>query len=311
MIDKLFQSLNRLVGRFLDVLVVRYENFHDPVWHSIFKAIIQHSFQVLANAPDHGVGCHNRQCEFLSEEPKLIRQALEDRLFGNIEGRHGRDRDWVVPGPYCEERADRKMFEDDQLGTQRDRDRSRFLVVQPIVAVPIQLRVIQRTGEDRPQAGGGADQGAQERGGAARERGNGGPVLDQHGTDNQGREHYSQVTKDLKRQLYSMRTLFTVSQDLNRVLDQEELVNVVSLTLLGEIQISSMAVFSLERENYSAFRMLGVKGFDNNKFHGVKIERAGEFTQLLQRGKKPRKIARNPDRPAPRMNPANGVPRRR
>jgi putative nucleotidyltransferase with HDIG domain len=111
-----------------------------------------------------------------------------------------------------------------------------------------------------------------------------------------GRESYSQVAKDLKRQLFSMKTLFSVSQDLNRVLETDELVNVVSLTLIGELQISSMALFSLDRENDRHFGLLGVKGFADRKFDGIKIDREGEFAKLLKAEQHPRKIARNPDR---------------
>jgi putative nucleotidyltransferase with HDIG domain len=111
-----------------------------------------------------------------------------------------------------------------------------------------------------------------------------------------GKENYTQVSKDLKRQLFSMKTLFTVSQDLNRVFEMEELINVVSLTLIGELQISSMAMFSLEREIDRSFRLLGVKGFSDEKFQGIQIDRECEFARLLDQEQSPRKIARNPDR---------------
>lgn len=112
----------------------------------------------------------------------------------------------------------------------------------------------------------------------------------------EGREHYDRVTRELKRQLLSMRTLFGVSQDLNRVLDSEELVNVVSLTLVGELQISSMAMFSLERENSDKFRMLGVKGFAAEKFEGVEIARQGTFVEAVEAQSASCRLARNPER---------------
>jgi len=118
-----------------------------------------------------------------------------------------------------------------------------------------------------------------------------------------GKEDYTQIAKDLKRQLFSMKTLFSVSQDLNRVLDTDELVNVVSLTLLGELQISSLALFSLERENDEYFTLIGVKGFSNEKFGGIKIDRTGEFARLLDEAQDPRKLARNPDRTWARILP--------
>lgn len=118
-----------------------------------------------------------------------------------------------------------------------------------------------------------------------------------------GREDYSQIEKDLKRQLFSMKTLFSVSQDLNRVLDTDELISVVSLTLLGELRISSLALFSLERENDGHFNLLGVKGFSGNKFSGIKIDRRSEFVNLLNQAQDPRRLARNPDRTWARILP--------
>jgi putative nucleotidyltransferase with HDIG domain len=118
-----------------------------------------------------------------------------------------------------------------------------------------------------------------------------------------GQESYTQVSKDLKRQLFSMKTLFSVSQDLNRVLETDELMSVVSLTLIGELQISSTALFSLERENSPCFELLGVKGFSDAKFRGVVIDRDDEFTKLLAKEQAPRKIARDPDRSWARILP--------
>lgn len=109
-----------------------------------------------------------------------------------------------------------------------------------------------------------------------------------------GQENYSQITRDLKRQLLSMKTLFSVSQDLNRVLDTRELVKVVSLTLLGELKVSSMAIFSLKKENSKRFSLLGVKGFSEAKFSNFEIDRKCEFTKLLEERDGPCKITRNP-----------------
>ncbi len=119
----------------------------------------------------------------------------------------------------------------------------------------------------------------------------------------QGREDFTQVSRDLKRQLLSMKTLFSVSQDLNRILETDELVTLVSLTLIGELQISSMALFSLERENDREFALLGVKGFAFDKLSEITIARDGKFTQSLEADPVPRKIARNPDRTWAHMLP--------
>jgi putative nucleotidyltransferase with HDIG domain len=119
----------------------------------------------------------------------------------------------------------------------------------------------------------------------------------------EGREDFDRVTRELKRQLLAMRTLFSVSQDLNRTLDPQEMVNVVALTLLGELQVSSMAIFSVERENDRVFRSLGVKGFQREKFADVTIDGRGPFVEQLERDSRPRKIARNPDRRWTRLLP--------
>jgi len=117
------------------------------------------------------------------------------------------------------------------------------------------------------------------------------------------REHQSRMNKEFKRQLLSMRTLFAVSQDINRLLDTTELVNVVSLTLLGELQVSSMAMFALDRENDKTLKLLGVKGFNREKFDELSIDREGRFVSLLESDTQPRKIARNPDRRWTRLLP--------
>jgi len=120
---------------------------------------------------------------------------------------------------------------------------------------------------------------------------------------NRGRQNYTRVTKELKRQLLSMKTLFSVSQDLNSVLDTSDMLNVTALTLLGELQISSMAIFSVERENDRKYQMLGLKGFRSEKFSSLEIDRDSEFVKLLSQDPQPRKIARNPDRSLARLLP--------
>jgi putative nucleotidyltransferase with HDIG domain len=110
------------------------------------------------------------------------------------------------------------------------------------------------------------------------------------------REQHDKISKRFQRQMLSMRTLFDVSQDLSRLNAPEDLVNVVSLTLLGELQISSMAMFTLEKEQDDVFKLLGVKGFSLEKFDGITVGRRGNFVQMVEKVKKPVKIARNTDR---------------
>lgn len=101
--------------------------------------------------------------------------------------------------------------------------------------------------------------------------------------------------REFKRHLLSMRTLLTMSHDLNRALQSDELIKVASLTLLGELKVSSMALFGVERENATEFRLLGVKGFDARRFDGMTIARTSPFAALLGEAMHAQRIARNPD----------------
>jgi putative nucleotidyltransferase with HDIG domain len=103
------------------------------------------------------------------------------------------------------------------------------------------------------------------------------------------------AAKEFKRHLLSMRTLLSMSHDLNRAIQSDELVKVASLTLLGELKVSSMALFGVERENSQEFRLLGVKGFDAKRFDGMTIARTSPFTALLGEETHAVRIARNPD----------------
>jgi putative nucleotidyltransferase with HDIG domain len=62
-------------------------------------------------------------------------------------------------------------------------------------------------------------------------------------------------------------------------------------------------MFTLERENDSVFKLLGVKGFSPEKFDGITIDRQGRFVEMLSRDHKPCQIARNPDRRWMRLLP--------
>jgi putative nucleotidyltransferase with HDIG domain len=111
-----------------------------------------------------------------------------------------------------------------------------------------------------------------------------------------GQEKYISLNRELKKQLLSMETLFSVSQDLNRLLDIEELINVLALTVVGELQISSMAIFSLVSEESKEFTLLGLKGLDRQQIRDLVIPRNGVFAEWLEKERGPRKIVRTHDR---------------
>lgn len=109
------------------------------------------------------------------------------------------------------------------------------------------------------------------------------------------REETTRVAKSFKRHMLSMRTLLTVSQDLNRAQQSDELIKTASLTLVGELRVSSLAIFGVERENATCFELMGVRGFSPERFHGITIDRASPFAKLFENDNQPAKISRNGD----------------
>lgn len=110
-----------------------------------------------------------------------------------------------------------------------------------------------------------------------------------------GQEQYIRLNKELKKQLLSMETLFSISQDLNRLLDMDELINVLALTIVGELQISSMALFALDTDDSTEFTLHGVKGISKRQLNDLVLQRDGDLAQWLLEERKPRKIVRAPD----------------
>jgi len=107
------------------------------------------------------------------------------------------------------------------------------------------------------------------------------------------RESTAKASREVKRRLLSMRTLLTVSHDLNRVMPSEDLLKAASLTLVAELRVSNLAIFGLDRENAAHFRLLGVRGIPPERFEGMRIDRSAPFVAMLSEDARPQKIARN------------------
>ena len=90
-----------------------------------------------------------------------------------------------------------------------------------------------------------------------------------------------------------MRTLLTVSQDLNRAQQRHELVKTASLTLVGELRVSSVAIFGVTRENQPRFDLLGVRGFAAERFNGLTIDRSSAFVKTFEKEAHPAQISRS------------------
>jgi response regulator RpfG family c-di-GMP phosphodiesterase len=101
------------------------------------------------------------------------------------------------------------------------------------------------------------------------------------------------INRELKRQILAMKTLFAASQDLNSRLDVEDLINGLALSLMGELQIASMAFFQHEKEGDGHLSLHDLKGFDRKRLAGLRIPVGSELVRWASEAPRPRKIARN------------------
>ena len=101
------------------------------------------------------------------------------------------------------------------------------------------------------------------------------------------------ANRELKKQILSMKTLFAVSQDLNRRFDIEELINGMALSLMGELQVSSMGFFDLKDESDEFFTLRELKGFDKSRIEDLRISKDSELAKWVMVTSRPRKLARN------------------
>jgi response regulator RpfG family c-di-GMP phosphodiesterase len=99
-----------------------------------------------------------------------------------------------------------------------------------------------------------------------------------------------QINRELKRQLLAMRTLFDISQDLNRRLDLDEMINGFSLTLVGELQLSSLALFTTRRERDDCFYLQGLKGIDRDRMKDLTLKTDSKFAEWVISNPRPQKL---------------------
>ena len=106
----------------------------------------------------------------------------------------------------------------------------------------------------------------------------------------ENRANLAQINRELKRKLLTMRTLLDVSQDLNRELDLEEMINGFALTIIGELQTSATALFTIRRERDECFHLQDVKGIDRDGFSDLRLETRSEFAQWLKANPRPQRL---------------------
>ncbi len=96
-----------------------------------------------------------------------------------------------------------------------------------------------------------------------------------------GQDDYERINRELRKKILNMRTLFGLSQDLNRLRDPDELVHIFFLTIIGQLGIGSIALFSSvdEREEHLSFS--GSKGIQDNVLMTVRLSSNTGLPQYL------------------------------
>jgi putative nucleotidyltransferase with HDIG domain len=98
-----------------------------------------------------------------------------------------------------------------------------------------------------------------------------------------GLEEYFRVNRTLKKKSLDMKTLFGLSQDLNRLMDPDELINIFSLTVIGQLGIGSVSLFYAFDETSPYFSYAGGKGSQGGVLASIRLSReVGLSSQLLK-----------------------------
>lgn len=96
-----------------------------------------------------------------------------------------------------------------------------------------------------------------------------------------GHEDYTRINRILKKKVLDMRTLFGLSQDLNRMRDPEELIHVFCLTVIGQIGINSAALFYVYSDVDEYLSFAGGKGLPSTVLESVKLSREIALSKYL------------------------------
>jgi len=96
-----------------------------------------------------------------------------------------------------------------------------------------------------------------------------------------GHADYARINRELKKKVLDMRSLFGLSQDLNRLRDPEDLIRVFCLTVIGQLGVSSVALFYAydERDDYLSYA--GGSGVSNNLLQSVRLSREIALSKYL------------------------------
>lgn len=96
-----------------------------------------------------------------------------------------------------------------------------------------------------------------------------------------GQEDLKRVNRELKKKVFDMRTLFDLSQDLNRLRDPEDLINVFFLTIAGQLGIGSLALFYVRGDGDTYLTFAGGKGIRDGVLRAFQLTRGGGLSGHL------------------------------
>ena len=92
------------------------------------------------------------------------------------------------------------------------------------------------------------------------------------------------VNRELKKKVLDLRSIFDLSQDLNRLRDPEELINVFFLTIAGQLGIGSVCLFFAPTETESYLSYVGGRGIRDSVLRTVRLSRDTGMSHLLFTG---------------------------
>ena len=94
------------------------------------------------------------------------------------------------------------------------------------------------------------------------------------------------VNKELKKKVLDLRSIFDLSQDLNRLRDPEELTNVFFLTIAGQLGIGSVCLFFAPNDAQSHLSYAGGRGIRDSVLRAVRLSRDTGMSHLLFTGER-------------------------
>lgn len=92
------------------------------------------------------------------------------------------------------------------------------------------------------------------------------------------------VNKELKKKVLDLRSIFDLSQDLNRLRDPEDLTNVFFLTIAGQLGIGSVCLFFAQNDAESHLSYAGGRGIRDSVLRAVRLSRETGMSHLLFTG---------------------------